>query len=136
MAAIEVTPAGNHLYEARIQDGEGESTHQVTVPDDIVSRMDTEGVSMRDVVTAAVEFLAGREDRETLDDHIDLAEAARRYDDFLALIPSRARELATVPDAQLTPDDEPAPPTGDERLRQEVDAEQREGDATPPDPRL
>jgi hypothetical protein len=133
MAAINVTPAGNQLYEVDIRDQQGGSQHEISVPDALLDRMDTDGIAVQDIVRAAVEFLTTRQSREDLDVDIDLSAMADRYEEFVVQVPARARELATdqgPPTGIHTADrDEP---TGDERLVAEVRAEQADGQATDP----
>lgn len=46
MTAIDVTPAGNRLFQVDIRDAEGESRHEVTVPDELVEQLDTDRKSV------------------------------------------------------------------------------------------
>jgi hypothetical protein len=129
MSTIQVTPAGNQLYEVEISDPEGTTTqHTVTLGDELVDRVATDDVPMQDVVVAAMEFLTGRESRETLDREIDLAAVADRYEGFVEEVPARARILADREPSH--PVDEPERPTGDDRLLAEVKEEQADGDAS------
>jgi hypothetical protein len=133
MSTIQVTAAGNQLYEVEIHDPEGSSTqHTVTLGDGLLDRVAVDDVPMRDVVAAAVEFLSGHEGRQELDREIDLSAAAARYDGFLDEVPARARSLASQPAALQTDDERAAAdaPSGDERLLAEVRREQADGDAT------
>lgn len=132
MTAIDVFPAGNQLYRVEIRDDDGTSSHEVTVPDDLVAGLDTRNVAIQDLVFAAVAFLTSREGHHELDDRIDLSEVAGRYEGFTARIADLARQRA---EQQATRDerehgDEQL--SGDERLLAEVEQEQRAGQATPP----
>jgi hypothetical protein len=132
MSTIDVTAAGDQRYQVDIRDDEQVTDHDVGVPDELVARLDTDGLAMRDIVAAAVEFLIGREGRDGLDHEIDLGEVARRHPDLLQVVPQRARELAAQPDAP--PRDETR--DSDERLIAEVEREQEAGEASEPTRRL
>jgi hypothetical protein len=129
MSSIQVTPAGNQLYEVEIHDPEGTTTqHTVTLGDALLERVATDDVPMQDVVVAAIEFLTGRESRDQLDAEIDLGAVAARYEGFDEEVPARARVLAGRESSH--PVDDEGRPTGDDRLLAEVEEEQAEGDAS------
>ena len=130
MTAIDVVPAGDQLYEVEVRDADGTSSHQVSVSDDFLEELDTEGVAAQDVVFAAMAFLADREGHHELDDRIELAELAGRYEGFTHRIADLARQ-GTLREArrQSEPSDEP---TGNERLLEDVQREQRDGEASQP----
>ena len=130
MTAIDVIPAGNQLYEVEVRDEDGTSTHQVSVADHFLEALDADGVAAQDLVFAAMAFLADREGHHELDDRIELAELADRYEGFTDRIADLARQR-TLHEArrQDEPSDEP---TGDERLLAEVEREQRDGDVSQP----
>ena len=130
MTAIDVIPAGNQLYEVEVHDADGTSTHQVSVADDFLESLDADGVAAQDLVFAAMAFLADREGHHELDDRIELAELAERYEGFTDRIADLARQR-TLQEARRA--DEPSDePTGDERLLEEVEQEQRDGDVSQP----
>jgi hypothetical protein len=129
MSSIQVTPAGNQLYEVEIHDPEGTTTqHTVTLGDALLDRVAIDDVPMRDVVVAAIEFLTARESRDALDREIDLTAVADRYEGFVEEVPARARVLAAGEPSH--PVDEAERPTGDDRLLAEVEEEQARGDAS------
>jgi hypothetical protein len=129
MSSIEVTPAGNQLYEVTLHDPEGTSQHTVSLDDALVERVASDDISMQDVVIAAMEFLTGREGRDELDREIDLADVAARYDGFEEQVPARAQALAAQETTHPV-DDGTDEPTGDERLLAEVKQEQADGDVS------
>lgn len=136
MTAIDVTPAGNQLYAVDIRDEDGSSSHTVTVPDHFLERLDTEGVAVQDLVFAALAFLTSREGHQELDEQVDLAEVAERYEGFTERIAdlARQRSLRGLEGDDAAGGDER--PSGDDRLLAEVEQEQRDGDVTPPDDAL
>ena len=134
MTAIDVIPAGNQLYEVEVRDADGTSTHQVSVADHFLEELDAEGVAAQDLVFAAMAFLADREGHHELDDRIELADLADRYEGFTDRVADLARQ-GTLREARRAdkPSDEP---TGDERLLQEVEREQRDGKVSQPEEEL
>ena len=134
MAAINVIPTGNQLYQVEIDQAGETSTHELTIPDDLFTHVDTQVVSMQDVALAAVDQLVSLEGRDALDHHIDLGAAAARYDEFLERVTAEAEQRATTttpPDGwQVTDADAPS---GDERLLAEVRAEQEAGQVSRPE---
>jgi hypothetical protein len=137
MTRIDVTPAGNQLYQVDIEDEEGSSQHELGVPDALLMRLDVRGLAMHDVVHVAVEFLVEQVGRQQLDAEIDLGNEAARYESFDEEVPARARERASSvepPTGMGTSD--PDAPTSNERLVAEVQQEQRDGRASRPDRRL
>ena len=134
MTAINVIPAGNQLYQVEIDQDGDTSTHELTVPDDLFTHVDTQVVSMRDVAVSAVEQLVRLEGRDALEPHIDLGAAAVRHDEFVERVTAEAEQRATTatsPDGwQVTEADQPS---GDDRLLAEVRAEQDEGEVSRPE---
>ncbi len=136
MTRIDVTPAGNQLYQVDIEDRDGRSQHEIGVPDALLMRLDVRGLAMRDVVHAAVEFLVEQVGRDGLGAEVDLGVEAERYDGFDEEVPVRARERASAdePPTGMRTTDLDAP-TGNERLVAEVEEEQRQGQASRPERR-
>ena len=136
MTRIEVTPAGNQLYQVDIEDGEGRSQHEIGVPDALLMRLDVRGLAMRDVVHAAVDFLVDQVGRQALDAEVDLGIEAERYEGFDEEVPARARQRASSdePPTGMRTVDRDAP-RGNERLVAEVEEEQRQGRASQPERR-
>jgi hypothetical protein len=129
MPSIEITPAGDQLFEVELRDPQGASSHTVALGDGLVERLASDGMSLQDVVIAGIEFLTSHVEREQLDREIDLGAVAERYEGFDEQVAARARELARQETAPPTDDagvtDEP---TGDERLLAEVKDEQARGE--------
>ncbi|MFO7779026.1 MAG: hypothetical protein R6V28_11790 [Nitriliruptoraceae bacterium] len=136
MTRIDVTPAGNQLYQVDIEDREGRSRHEVGVPDALLMRLDVRGLAMRDVVHAAVDFLVEQVGRQDLDPEVDLGVEAERYQGFDEQVPARARQRASSaePPTGMRTTDRDAP-SGNERLLAEVEEEQRQGRASHPERR-
>lgn len=137
MSSIDVTPAGNGLFQVDIRDPQGASRHEISVPDALLEQIDTDGIALQDLVLASVDYLTTRQGRQDLDPQISLGEVAERYDGFVDDIVAMARERATgdTPptgihaDAEARADGEQL--TGDDALVSEVREEQATGQATP-----
>ena len=132
MPVIEVTPAGNQLYLVDLRDGRS-SRHEVVLPTPLIERLDTEGVAMRDVVVAAIEFLIDRDGRDTLPAAIDLGEVAREESDgrFVDHLQTRAHQVTdSAPPREGPPGTDPSQPSGDDRLLAEVQQDQADGAAS------
>ncbi len=134
MAAINVIPAGNQLYQVEIDQDGDTSTHELTIPDGLFTHVDTQVVSMQDVALSAVDQLVTLDGRDALDHHIDLGAAAARHDEFVERVTAEAEQRATTtspPDGwQATEADAPS---GDDRLLAEVRAEQDAGEVSRPE---
>lgn len=134
MTAIDVTPAGNRLFQVDIRDAEGESRHEVTVPDELVEQLDTDGLALQDLVLASVDFLTSIEGRQSLDAAISLGDVAERYDGFVDQVSAAARERATdsgQPTGYRAEGQADGPTrSGDDRLVAEVRDEQTSGQAS------
>lgn len=137
MAAIEVTPAGMQLYEVVVTDTDYESHHEVSVPDELLGRLDTRDLALQDLVLTAMAFLLDREGQDALSARIDLGDVASRYEGFVEELPRRARERSTEgrpPTGQHVTDRDA--PAGDDRLRADVERDQAEGRASRQERRL
>lgn len=136
MTTIDVTPAGNQLFQVDVKDADGDSRHEVTVSDDLLMRLDTGGLALQDIVFASLQFLTSREDRQDLPPRIHLAEVAERYDDFVDRVPELARARASDDQpmhgsrARQELADEDQPLTGRERLIAETKEAQANGQAS------
>lgn len=136
MTAIDVTPAGNQLFQVDVKDADGDSRHEVSVSDDLLMKLDTDGLALQDIVFASVQFLTSRQDRVDLPPRIDLGEVAERYDDFTEQVPelarARASDDAPPHGSRATQElaDEDQPLTGRERLIAETKEAQANGQAS------
>jgi hypothetical protein len=134
MTTIDVTPAGNQLYQVDLEDANGVSRHEVGLPDALLDRMDLEGVAAREVLVAAVELLLDRVGRDGLDREVDLASAADQYDGLVDQIPARVRERADAAPPTLDTDPAERQRKSHDRLVAEVEREQHSGQTSTQDP--
>lgn len=134
MAAVtDITPAGNGLFHVTLADDRGSSQHEVAVPDGFVEEVlgdAADEVSLQDVVLAAVDWRIAYEDRWDLAPAFSLDEL-RGVGDFEEQLPGRARRWSMTPSPTATPDEDPSAGP-DDRLVQEVRAEQDSGQASSP----
>ena len=137
MATVNVTPAGNRLFQVEIHDETGQSSHEVGVPDGFAARAGVEDAAMQDVVLAAVRYLLERRDRSEIEGAFSLQDIAENYPDFTESMSRRVADIATgqTPPTNLHVADEDRP-DADERLVEQVRAEQAAGEATPGQRRL
>lgn len=93
MANLEITPAGNQLFQVDIETRNEARTIEVAVPDGFMDRLDVEGdPSMQDVVQATVEFVLEREGIDGIDGvdgEIRLDRFADRHPDLISSISRR-----------------------------------------------
>lgn len=138
MAAVtDIIPAGNGLFQVTLADDRGSSQHEVAVPDGFVEEVlgDAAGdVSLQDVVLAAVDWRVAHEDRWDLAPAFSLDELRGRGD-FEEQLPGRARRWSMTPSPTATPDEDGSAGP-DDRLLQEVEAEQDSGQASSPPEKL
>ena len=129
---IDVTPAGNGLFQVDLRDDAGESTHEVAVPDTFARRFeDDEEVALKDVVLAAVEWRLDHEGREDLPPSFSLADL--EGDDAQQRIAEIARSRATgVSPATGEQRGERTSTDSDERLVEQVKQEQADGEVSSP----
>lgn len=132
-AVTDITPVGNGLFQVTLADDRGSSQHEVAVPDGFVEEVlgDAAGeVALQDVVLAAVDWRIAHEDRWELAPAFSLDEL-RGVGDFEEQLPGRARRWARHGSPTARPDrDTSAGP--DDRLVEEVRAEQQTGQASSP----
>jgi hypothetical protein len=130
---IDVTPAGNQLYQIDLRDATGTSRHEIGLPDALLERLELTDVAASEVLVAAVELLLDREGRHGLDREVDLAAALDRNEELLDELPARIRERAeAAPPTLDTPSADRS--TSDDRLVAEVKEEQRAGEVSSQDP--
>ena len=137
MATVNVTPAGNKLFQVEIHDETGDSTHEVGVPDGFPARVGVEDAALQDVVLAAVRYLLERRDRDQLENRFSLQDVAESYPDFTESVSRRVKDIATgmTPPTDMHVADEERV-DADERLVEQVREEQEAGQATPGQRRL
>lgn len=85
MADINITPAGNQLFEVDIETRNRARTIEVAVPDGFMSRIEVDDdvdLSMQDVVQASVEFALEREGVDGVDGRLSLGEYAEQWPGF------------------------------------------------------
>jgi len=61
MADITVTSAGPREFRVQVRDGEGETSHRVTVPERLIDELELASEDLEGVVRESFEFLLERE---------------------------------------------------------------------------
>jgi len=89
MAEIRVTPRGENLYRVTVREGGSESSHEVTVTPEDVSRYAGEGVSAEELVEASFEFLLERESKESILARFELPVIERYFPEYAGWIRGR-----------------------------------------------
>lgn len=92
MANLNVTPAGNQLFEVDIETRNRARTIEVAVPDGFMGRIeldDDRSFSMQDVVKASVEFALEREGIDGIPGNVTLDRFADRWPGFTESIGRR-----------------------------------------------
>lgn len=134
MTAIEITPAGNRLFEVTIEDDRGTSRHEVAVPDGMVEEVlgdAASDVSLQDVVLASLDWRLEHEDRQDFPTSFSLEEL-RGAADFDQEIPRRALARASGDSTHGQHTDDRRGGDKHERLVEETREAQAEGQASSP----
>lgn len=135
--ALNVTPAGNNLFQVEVEDTRPGTTNrtsfEVAVPDGFMDDLALEdGAATQDVVLEAVRFVLDRtDDPDQVSGRLHLDELAEQYPGFTE---SLGRRLAEGGGGAPTDRQHTASRTGqssDERLVEETRQAQADGDATP-----
>ena len=133
---VDIVPAGTGLFTVTLEDQDGSSEHDVTVPDGVPEQLlgeDAGDYSLQDVVLAALDWRLTREPRTDLPKSFSLADL-QGVDDFDEQLPKRVQERSPSTSAshqQHQP--QRASTNADQRLIDEVEREQEAGEASTPD---
>lgn len=92
--SIDVTPAGTGLFQVDLRDEQGQSTHEVAVPDEYAERFAGDEVSLQDVVAATMEWRLDREPREDIPNSFSIGELSGTGD-FDQQVAASARDRAS-----------------------------------------
>lgn len=82
MATIDVTPAGNNLFQVQVTDEQGSSSHEVAIPDGYPQELGVEDVPLQDLVFESFRFLLEREPREQILGTFELPVIARYFPEY------------------------------------------------------
>jgi hypothetical protein len=90
MPTIEVTHRSGSVYDVRVEDGRGATTHEVTVwPSDIARY--APDVAPEELLEASFEFLLEREPKESILRRFELPVIERYFSDYPAAMAARFR---------------------------------------------
>ena len=133
---VEIVPAGNQLFTVTLEDDQGSSQHDVAVPDGLADELlgdDAGDHSLQDVVLASLDWRLQRgETRDDLPRSFSLADL-RGVDDFDEQLPKRVRNRApSTASTHRQHQPERAATNADQRLVDQVQREQEDGEASGP----
>ena len=87
MADIKVTSAGAREFEVVV--GEGDSTHRVTVPEDLVAELSLPEDDLEGIVRESFEFLLEREPASSIMPEFSLDVIPNYFPEFTEELPKR-----------------------------------------------
>jgi hypothetical protein len=87
LADIKVTPTGAREFEVVV--GEGESTHRVTVPEDLVAELSLPEDDLESVVRESFEFLLEREPASSILPEFSLQVIPNYFPEYREEMPKR-----------------------------------------------
>lgn len=132
---VDITPGGNQLFRVTLEDQAGTSEHEVTVPDGLAGELlgdEAAEHSLQDLVWAAMQWQLEWQRREDVPGTLSLQEL-REVGDFDQRVPALVRHrTSTIAPTHGQHRDDRAAASGDERLLDEVRAEQGTGQASTP----
>lgn len=139
VSIVDITPAGNALFQVTLEDERGTSQHEVAVPDGMVEDLlgDEAGqVTLQDVALAAIDWYLARDDRQQLAPSVSLDEW-HDVGDFAEQMPPRVRRWAATPSPVYRPDpNEEGTGNADARMVEQVRRDQAAGEASSPRDRM
>lgn len=91
MADIIVTPTGPREFEARVREGERETSHLVTVPESLVSELRLPENDLQRVVRESFGFLLEREPASSILPEFSLEEISGYFPEYREELPKRLR---------------------------------------------
>lgn len=89
MAMIEVTETGPGAFRVEVREGDGSTTHEVTVPDGYPEQVGAGSVDPAALVEESFRFLLEREPKESILGRFDLPTIQRYFPDYERIIGGR-----------------------------------------------
>ncbi len=89
MADIDITSRGNRDFDVRVRGADGETSHRVTVPEDMIDELALAGEDLEPVVRASFEFLLEREPASSIMSEFSLDVIARYFPEYRDELPRR-----------------------------------------------
>ena len=89
MADITITSRGPREFDVRLREGDGETSHRVTVPEDLVEELDLPEDDLEGVVRESFEFLLEREPASSIMSEFSLDVITRYFPEYPRELPGR-----------------------------------------------
>lgn len=132
---VEIVPAGNQLFLVTLEDPDGTSQHEVAVPDGLAEDLlgaQAGDHALADLVWAAMRWQLEQQAREQVPATLSLGDL-RGVGDFDQRVPALVRQRTdTIAPSHGQHVDDRAGRSSDERLVDQVRAEQEAGEASSP----
>ncbi len=91
MPKIEVQPESDTAFVVTVADGEGQTTHRVTVPSEFADGLVGQAGSTEELVRLSFEFLLEREPKESILREFDITVIGRYFPEYEDEIRGRLR---------------------------------------------
>jgi hypothetical protein len=82
MADIGITPVAPRVFRVEVREGQGATTHQVTVPERLGERLELREDDLERVVLQSFRFLLEREPATSILRQFSLSDIARYFPDY------------------------------------------------------
>lgn len=89
MATVHVTPSGPHSYGVKVTDGGRTTSHQVTVPEDLLVGWGLDEDDEEAVVRESFRFLLEREPATSIMERFSLSVISRYFPEYREELPGR-----------------------------------------------
>jgi hypothetical protein len=83
MADISITLLAPRTFRVEVREGQGETTHQVTVPEQLGERLELHEDVLERVVLESFRFLLEREPATSILRHFSLSDISRYFPEYL-----------------------------------------------------
>ncbi len=82
MADMTITSQGQREFEVRLREGDGETSHRVTVPEDLIEELELPEDDLESVVRESFEFLLEREPASSILPQFSLDVISRYFPEY------------------------------------------------------
>jgi hypothetical protein len=89
MADITITSAGPREFEVQLREIDGETSHRVTVPEDLIQELELPEDDLEGVVRESFEFLLEREPASSIQSEFSLSVISRYFPEYRQELPKR-----------------------------------------------
>ncbi len=89
MADIAITPRGSHRFDVQLRAGGDQTSHHVTVPEELIEELNLPEDDLEGVVRESFEFLLEREPASSIMSEFSLDVIARYFPEYRQELPRR-----------------------------------------------